>query len=103
MPSLASYLLGLISRRISKDWTDKYNHPVYLLETFVQKERFKGTCYKAANWVYLGDTKGRGRNDRNHEQKKAIKEIYVYPLKRDFKKFLTGIKEYESTDSNKCE
>ncbi len=88
VPCLASYLLGAISRRISKDWICKYNHPVYLLETFVQKHRFKGTCYKAANWIYLGDTKGRTRNDRNNEQKAPVKEIYVYPLERHFKKFL---------------
>ncbi len=85
---LASYLLGAISRRISKDWICKYNHPVYLLETFVDKYRFKGTCYKAANWVCLGDTKGRTRNDKNNEQKAPVKEIYVYPLERHFKKFL---------------
>jgi hypothetical protein len=88
VPYLASYLLGTISRRISKDWIGKYNHPVYLLETFVQKYRFKGTCYKAANWLYLGDTKGRTRNDKNNEQKAPVKEIYVYPLERHFRKFL---------------
>lgn len=55
---LASYLLGALSRRIQKDWIQKYHHPIYLLETFVQKDRFKGTSYKAANWQYLGDTKG---------------------------------------------
>ncbi len=85
---LASYLLGAISRRISNDWIRKYNHPVYLLETFVQKDRFKGTCYKAANWIYLGDTKGRTRNDKNNEAKATVKEIYVYPLQRHFRKLL---------------
>lgn len=85
---LASYLLGTISRRISEDWIRKYNHPVYLLETFVQKNRFKGTCYKAANWKYVGDTKGRTRNDRNNECKAPVKEIYIYPLVRHFRKFL---------------
>ena len=89
---LASYLLGAISRRISKDWIGKYNHPIYLLETFVQKHRFKGTCYKAANWIYLGDTKGRSRNDRNNERKVPVKEIYVYPLERHFRQFLKGEK-----------
>jgi hypothetical protein len=88
VPHLASYLLGVTSRRISKDWIGKYNHPVYLLETFVQKYRFKGTCYKAANWIYLGDTKGRSRNDRKNEHKAPVKEIYVYPLERHFRKFL---------------
>lgn len=88
VPCLASYLLGAISRRISKDWIVKYNHPVYLLETFVEKQRFKGTCYKAANWIYLGDTKGRTRNNKKNEQKAPVKEIYVYPLKRHFRKYL---------------
>ena len=85
---LASYLLGAISRRISKDWIGKYNHPVYLLETFIQKYRFNGICYKAANWIYIGDTKGRSRNDKKNEHKVPVKEIYVYPLERHFKKFL---------------
>jgi hypothetical protein len=95
VPCLASYLLGAISRRISKDWICKYNHPVYLLETFVEKHRFHGTCYKAANWIYLGDTKGRTRNDINNERKAPVKEIYVYPLKCNFKKFLKEDKLYE--------
>lgn len=86
--NLASYLLGTISRRISKDWIFKYNHPVYFLETFIEKYRFKGSCYKAANWIYIGDTKGRTRNGKSKEQTAPVKEIYVYPLYKDFRKLL---------------
>jgi hypothetical protein len=85
---LASYLLGYISRRLYRDWMQKYNHPIYLLETFVQKDRFKGTCYKAANWHYLGDTKGRTRNGQCSDPRAPIKEVYVYPLHRRFKALL---------------
>ncbi len=88
IPHLASHLLGAISRRIQNDWTNKYNHPVYLLETFVQKDRFKGTSYKAANWIHLGYTKGRTRNGQNKDPKAPIKEIYVYPLHRRFRELL---------------
>lgn len=88
IPHLASYLLGTLSRRIQKDWIQKYHHPIYLLETFVQKDRFKGTCYKAANWIYLGNTKGRTRQGQNHDPIAPIKEIYVYPLHRRFREFL---------------
>jgi len=90
IPHLASYLLGALSRRIQKDWIRKYHHPIYLLETFVQKDRFKGTCYKASNWIYLGDTKGRTRNGQSQKQnpEAPIKEIYVYPLHRRFRELL---------------
>jgi hypothetical protein len=64
VPHLASHLLRCIARRISADWERKYAHPIYLLETFVECERFRGVCYQAANWRYVGQTKGRTRNDR---------------------------------------
>ncbi|MDT3701273.1 MAG: DUF4338 domain-containing protein [Thermincola sp.] len=89
VPHLASHTLGLISRRISSDWQEKYGHPVYLLETFVEKDRFKGTCYKAANWEYVGETTGRSRNDRYTKLRVPIKDIYLYPLSRDFREVLT--------------
>jgi hypothetical protein len=86
---LASHILGLISRRINRDWMEKYGHPLYLLETFVQKDRFSGTCYKAANWICVGQTAGRSRNDRYNDKIVPVKDIYLYPLISDFKDQLT--------------
>jgi hypothetical protein len=80
VPHLASHILGRIARRIRQDWLEKYGHPVYLLETFVEQGRFRGTCYQAANWVRLGQTQGRSRNDTYQTLKVPIKDIYVYPL-----------------------
>ena len=77
---IASHILGLISRRISGDWQKKYNHEIYMLETFVEDNRFLGTSYKASNWVYLGKTLGRGRNDIKKEYRLPIKSIWVYVL-----------------------
>ncbi len=85
---LASYLLGLSARTISAYWQGIYNHPIYYLETFVDTERFKGTCYRAANWHYLGDTTGRGKNDQTHKINRSIKAVHGYPLCRDFRKVL---------------
>jgi len=85
VPHLASHVLGLIARRIRSDWQAKYGHPVYALETFVDRSRFKGTCYRAANWMRLGATKGRTRNDRAHSIKAPIKDVYLYPLIADFR------------------
>jgi len=88
VPHLASHLLGKISRRLSRDWQEKYGHPILLLETFVEVGRFAGTCYRAANWKCLGQTQGRSRNDRYSKLKVPIKEVYVYPLVRDFQERL---------------
>ncbi len=88
VPHLASHLLSLVSRRISSDWEEKYGHPLYLLETFVEKTRFNGTCYKAANWVCVGQTKGRSRNDRYSNLQVAIKDAYLLPLKKNFREVL---------------
>lgn len=88
VPHLASHILSRISRRISSDWMARYGHPICLLETFVDRSRFRGTCYKAANWVLVGQTKGRTRNDRNNTIKVPLKDIYVYPLTRKFRKEL---------------
>ena len=85
---LASHLLSMISKRISSDWEIVYNHPVYLLETFVDTSLFKGTCYEAANWIYVGNTTGRGKNAKTYKPTKTIKAIYVYPLRKDFQKRL---------------
>ena len=89
VPHLASHVLGLILRRLNQDWYDKYRHSVYLVETFVDQSRFKGTCYKAANWIRIGQTKGRSREDRYSKLKVPIKDIYLYPLIASFKKKLS--------------
>ena len=87
---LASKLLALNAKRISDDWLKVYNHPLYLLETFVEKNRFKGTCYKAANWIRVGQTKGTAKRGHDHLFHGKIKDIYLYPLRKDFRKKLTG-------------
>jgi len=85
---LASHILGRICRRIATDFMNKYHHPVYLLETFVEKERFMGTCYKAANWENVGDTKGRGKLDIKKEFKLPVKSIWLYPLSENYREQL---------------
>jgi hypothetical protein len=83
--NLASYLLALIARRISADWKGLYNHPVYLLETFVDPDMYAGTCYRAANWIPLGITTGRGKNDQTHKPNRSPKAVWCYPLQRNFR------------------
>ncbi|MCP4755649.1 MAG: DUF4338 domain-containing protein [Proteobacteria bacterium] len=90
VPRLASHLLGIFSRGIRGDWVEKYKHPVFLLETFVEKGRFKRTCYKAAGWRCLGDTTGSTRNRENNAPKAPVKEVNVYPPHRHFKELLLG-------------
>ena len=85
VPQLASHLLGRLARVLSTDWQRLYHHPVYFQETFVDLERFKGTCYKAANWLYLGKTTGRGKNDHTYKPNRSIKAVWGYPLCRDFR------------------
>lgn len=85
---LASHVLSLMVKRLGGDWHDRYGIEPVLLETFVDTGRFKGTCYKAANWQHVGLTKGRGRNDRSGSQHVSVKDIYVYPIKRDAQKVL---------------
>jgi len=91
VPHLASHVLSLVSRRISSDWVEKYGHPVYILETFVQQNRFKGTSYKAANWICVGETTGRGRNNKTNAAELPVKDIYLYPLHKRFREKLAGI------------
>jgi hypothetical protein len=88
VPHLASHVLGSIARRIRADWQAKYGHPVQALETFVDRSRFKGTCYRAANWLRLGATKGRSRNDRQNRIRVPVKDVYLYPLTPDFRREL---------------
>ena len=82
---LASHLLGKISRRISSDWENLYHHRLYFLETFVDTERFSGTCYRAANWQLLGQTTGLGKDNQTKRPNRSIKDVYGYILSQDFK------------------
>jgi hypothetical protein len=88
VPHLASHLLGRIARRISADWQELYGHPLQLLESFVDIERFQGTCYRAANWICLGRSKGRGTKSRYGQPDCSIKELWVYPLGKYFRQRL---------------
>jgi len=88
VPCLASHILSLVCRQISKDWIIKYGHPLYMLETFVECERFQGTCYKAANWIHVGKTTGRGRDSKSSSAILPVKDIYVYPLDKRFRELL---------------
>jgi hypothetical protein len=88
VPHLASHVLGLLARRIRNDWMAKYGHPVSLLETFVDRSRFHGTCYRAANWQCVGQTKGRSRQDQFKNMSVPVKDIYLYPLTRNFRQEL---------------
>lgn len=82
---LASHVLGLAARNVSALWEQKYGHPIHLLETFVERERFAGTAYLAANWIKLGETTGRSRNDRERRLQVPLKTIFCYPLHRRFR------------------
>jgi hypothetical protein len=85
---LASHLLGRVARQIADDWQALYAHPVYLLETFIDPARFRGSCYRAANWIGLGLTTGRGHNARTSRRDQPRKELWVYPLSKDFRRRL---------------
>jgi len=84
VPHLASHLLSRVCRRLSRDWQEKYGHPIELVETFVERDRFAGTCYRAAGWQRVGVTTGRGRNG-GHAAPGPVKEIYLRPLRPDFR------------------
>jgi hypothetical protein len=86
--NLASRILSLIAKRLPQDWLSIYAYSPVLLETFVEKPRFTGTCYKAANWQYVGDTQGRGKLDTFNLYAKPVKSIWVYPLVQDFRQQL---------------
>ena len=94
---LASKILALSARRMPRDWEIHYGRCPLLLETLVDAKRFRGTCYRAANWIHVGQTSGRGRMDREHTAHgQAIKDIYVYPLAREARQRLCGINLEES-------
>src|SRR5256886_11220865 len=85
---LASHILGRMAARISEDWQRMYGHPIYFLETFVDPERFRGTCYRAANWVVLGKTTGRGKQSNSYVPNRPIKAVLGYPLTKRFRELL---------------
>ena len=90
VPYLASHILAQMAKVVPADWQRLYHHRVYYFETFVDKQRFKGSCYKAANWIYLGDTTGRGKNDQSKKVNRSIKAVFGYPLTSDFRRHLCG-------------
>lgn len=91
VPHLASHVLGRITRRLSADWQAKYGHPLHLIETFVDRERFRGTCYRAANWTCAGQTQGRSRQDRARTLHVPVKDVFVHPLTRRFREELCRV------------
>jgi len=88
--NLASHLLSRVAKRINSDWIRRYNHPIFMLETFVDRSRFAGICYKAANWIHVGQTTGRTRQDQHHTLHASIKDIYLYPLIRNYRQLLSS-------------
>ena len=88
VPHLASHVLGRMAARVSADWQRLYGHPIYFLETFIDPARFRGTCYRAANWLVLGRTTGRGHNAPTTRATQPVKEVLGYPLTRRFRRRL---------------
>jgi len=88
VPHLGSHLLGRVTARLSADWQDKYGHPICLVETFVERARFGGVCYRAAGWRPVGLTTGRTRNDERHRPSAPVKEVYLKALLPDWKRRL---------------
>lgn len=95
--NLASHALSLAVQQVPIDFQKRYGYKPVLFETFVDMEQYKGTCYRAANWIYLGETAGRGRMDRYHQSLSSPKYIFAYPLVRDFRKYLCGSKDKKVT------
>lgn len=86
--NLASRILSCAAKQLPTDWQKRYNYKPVLLETFVQKNRFKGTCYRAANWMLLGQTQGRGKLDRHHKHPLPCKDVFIYPIIKSFRQTL---------------
>lgn len=91
VPHLASHILGRMTRTLSVDWQRVYAHPIYFVETFIDPQRFTGTCYRAANWTVLGETTGRGKDDLAHQANRSIKKVLGYPLVKDFRRRLAQL------------
>jgi len=96
--NLSSRTLSIAAKQLPGDWLMRYYYEPVLIETFVDTTFYKGISYKAANWTLIGHTKGRGHRDQYHKNALSIKEIYMYPLRRDFKSILTGKKPYKAVD-----
>jgi hypothetical protein len=92
VPHLASHILACMARRLSADWEHHFGHPLYYLETFVDPGRFRGTCYRAANWTLLGLTTGRGKDDHTNRPNRPLKEVLGYPLTKDFRRLLQEVR-----------
>lgn len=90
VPNLASRVLSLCVKQLPRDWFERYGFEPVLVETFVERERFSGTCYRAANWQYVGSTRGRGRQDRDRSCSVAVKDVYLFPLAKDVRSILNG-------------
>lgn len=88
VPNLASCILATAASRLGDDWKERYGYEPLLLETFVERNRFRGTCYRAANWLHVGETQGRGKLDRQHRRPLPVKHVYVYPLHKHFRQEL---------------
>jgi hypothetical protein len=88
VPHLASHAFGACLRRLPRDWRHRYGTDIAMVETFVDTMRYAGTCYKAANWFKIGQTKGRSRQDRDRKLKVSVKDVFVYPLRSDFRQLL---------------
>ena len=88
IPHLASHILGRMARRISGDWEGIYGHGIYYLETFTDPERYRGTCYRASNWIPLGLTTGRGKASNSHRPTRSLKQVWGYPLEKQFRRLL---------------
>jgi hypothetical protein len=91
VPCLASHVLGRMARILPEEWQRYYGHAVYFAETFVDAGRFRGTCYRAANWILLGRTSGRGKDDHTHRANRPLKDIWGYPLAKDFRERLSRV------------
>ena len=91
VPHLASHILGRMARMLSVDWQRVYAHPIYFVETFIDPQRFRGTCYRAANWMVLGETTGRGKDAPTRQVNRSIKEVLGYPLVKDFRQRLSDV------------
>jgi len=96
VPHLASHILGRTARVLSADWQRLYGHPIYFVETFIDPQRFRGTCYRAANWIYLGQTTGRGKDAPTHKPNRPVKQVLGYPLVKDFRQRLSQLAKQEA-------
>ena len=90
VPHLASHILGRMAAMLSADWQRIYAHPIHLVETFVDPARFQGTCYRAANWIVVGSTTGRGKDDQAHRPNRPVKQVLALPLTRQFRRLLNA-------------